>query len=294
MTNTKTAQLLHNAESGSAIDKDTLVKLIQANGFKCIYTSLANDTWQLDKTADFVIVAGGDGTVRNVAMRMLADEQYKKPIALLPTGTANNIASSLKITGEPKDIIASWRAWNIQGFDTATVTGLKKPNQLLEGVGFGIFPYLMKRIKEKGTSGGTPEEELEWVQKTMHTIAHEYKGRKCKLKIDGVKYSGKFLLVEVMNVESVGPNLHLNRYADVNDGRLEVVLLPISQRRELIKYLEKKIKGDSAPFDIATTQAQSIEIKWKGKLCHVDDELLTKKKKKWLKVDNKQQLQFLL
>ena len=50
-------------------------------------------------TVDCVVAAGGDGTVARVA-RALAGGPI--PLAVLPAGTANNIATSLEIDGTSK------------------------------------------------------------------------------------------------------------------------------------------------------------------------------------------------
>src|SRR5690349_746359 len=115
------AHLLHNPKAG---DKDhsenELMKKISAHGIRCIYSS-AKKEWTKDLTpdADFVIIAGGDGTVRKVILQFLygkaGDKRY--PFALLPMGTANNISRSLHLMGDADDVIASWKHQHIQKFD---------------------------------------------------------------------------------------------------------------------------------------------------------------------------------
>ena len=79
-----------------------------------------------DENADFLAVAGGDGTVRRVAKalvkRRLLDKQY--PIALLPHGTANNIAAGLRIDGEAAELVHGWHHAALKPFDLGKVIGL--------------------------------------------------------------------------------------------------------------------------------------------------------------------------
>ena len=90
--------LIHNPKAGSklpsaaeltrdakAAQLDPIYQDIKGRGFKAA----------LAKKWDLVIVAGGDGTVTKVAREL---KNRKTPLAILPSGTANNIASSLGVS----------------------------------------------------------------------------------------------------------------------------------------------------------------------------------------------------
>ncbi len=53
----------------------------------------------------------------------------------------------------------------------------------------------------------TAEESLELALTTLLDIAQTAKSRYCKLELDGTDYSGDYLLLEIMNGHSIGPNL---------------------------------------------------------------------------------------
>jgi diacylglycerol kinase family enzyme len=63
---------------------------------------------------------------------------------------------------------------------------------------------------KKGEKYDTPEGAL----KKLHEILSSYKPRQCHLEIDGTDHSGKFYMVEVMNIHSIGPNVALAPFAD--------------------------------------------------------------------------------
>ena len=48
--------------------------------------------------AEFVVVIGGDGTVRKVVIELAGSPT---PIRLIPSGTTNNVTRSVGITGPP-------------------------------------------------------------------------------------------------------------------------------------------------------------------------------------------------
>ena len=97
----KKVMLLHNPTAGASHpNAETLLKSIRkAIGVKPSYFSIKNADWKdaLSKRWDAVILAGGDGTVGK-SVRWLRDRMI--PIAILPLGTANNIARSLGIEGD--------------------------------------------------------------------------------------------------------------------------------------------------------------------------------------------------
>lgn len=274
----KTAWLIHNPTAGDGkYKKKQLVALIKAAGYRCLYTSSKGKKWQnIPQAADFIIVAGGDGTVRKVAglllERPLLEKQY--PIAILPMGTANNIAGTLGISRDPEEVIASWSTWHLQPFDTGGITGFKKHNFFLESLGFGIFPNLINEMHRLEKPPEDPGESIKVAQKILRKTIRQYDARKCRLRLDGVDHSGKFLLVEIMNTSSIGPNLVLNPHADPGDGELEVVIIPEKHKRKFAAYIDRKIKGEKDVFSFTTIKAREIEIQWEGIHIHTDDKII--------------------
>lgn len=273
----KNTNLLHNPTAGdNDFSEKELVKLIEAEGFKCEYASVKEDGWDDFKTeTDFLIIAGGDGTVRRVAKALMKrkrlDKQY--PIALLPHGTANNIATALQITGEAKEIVKSWHNEHLQPFDIGKIYGLGDDRFFLEGFGYGVFPRLMKvmgKIEEE--IGDSVEEKLKAALAVLYDIVLNYEAKECKIIADGVEHSGKYLMVEVMNIRSIGPNLMLAPSADPGDGELEIVLIPETQRDKFEAFILSQINGGEEEFKFTTIRAKNIELAWGGKDLHIDDE----------------------
>jgi diacylglycerol kinase (ATP) len=67
-----------------------------------------------------VAVAGGDGTVAKAARHM---PDRNVPLALLPTGTANNVAHSLDLLGEAEEIAANLQGAPTRPLDLGSVKG---------------------------------------------------------------------------------------------------------------------------------------------------------------------------
>src|SRR5262245_14210951 len=95
--------LIYNPTAGDDDARPTsgqLAALIREAGHQVRTQPTDEKGWSkaLRKKAGLVAVAGGDGTVGKVARRLV---DSGCPIAVLPMGTANNIARSLGIHGQP-------------------------------------------------------------------------------------------------------------------------------------------------------------------------------------------------
>jgi diacylglycerol kinase family enzyme len=290
----KSIKLFHNPTAGEGEhSKAELIKQIEKAGYDCSYSSTKKVEFEesIPEDTDIIVLAGGDGTVRKLASYLLEQPLRDKPgpIGLLPAGTANNIARTLGIKGDPDEVIERWGDGNIQPFDIGRVHGLGKNKEfLLEALGFGVFPKLMKEMKERKDKekSDVPEEELEDALNRLHKIVMEYRTRECDIQVDDKVYSGKYLMVEIMNIQSLGPNLKLAPKADPGDGELEVILIPESQREQLAEYVARRMKkGKDEPFFHKPLKARKIKVHWKGHLAHIDDQLVKMEKSEEITID---------
>lgn len=270
-------KVLHNPGAGEGeTSKQELIREIESAGFKCSYSSTKQFRWENIETGDFefLVLAGGDGTVRKMAEHVLDQKVIEKklPIGLLPLGTANNIARTLGLGDSPKAIVRSWHQKNIKEFDVGKIAGLKDPAFFLESFGYGLFPRLMQEMKkQKKNSIEDPKEKIQAALEILRDLISESPVQECDVEIDGRDYSGSFLLIEVMNIRSIGPNLSLAPHADPGDGVFDVVLIPEEQRDRLARYVQEKISGKEGYADFPILKGKQMKFSWHGKHMHVDD-----------------------
>jgi diacylglycerol kinase family enzyme len=271
----KIITLLHNPTAGNEDhDKEELISLMEKNGFECQYSSMKKDWKDIDEKVDFIVAAGGDGTIRKITKQLLDRKLSEKtwPIALLPLGTANNIAQTLDIEGSSEEIIQSWHHTHIKAFDVGRICGLTGTDFFLESLGYGMFPYLIKKMKKVETP--TPELEIKTALEILYDIIFSYEPKQCHLTIDGVDHSGKFLMTEIMNTKLIGPNLFLSPHGDPGDGEFEVITIPDKDKEKLAAYISDKLKGIESPYTFQQFKAKEITISWEGTHMHVDDEII--------------------
>src|SRR5262245_14369677 len=98
--------LIHNPDAGQghdALTADQLDRLVREAGHEPVYQSTKDNDFP-SVVDGLVVAAGGDGTVTKVAHRLNA----RQSMAILPLGTANNIANSLGVNGSLNDMISQW------------------------------------------------------------------------------------------------------------------------------------------------------------------------------------------
>jgi diacylglycerol kinase family enzyme len=284
----KKITLFHNPGAGDGdYSKEDLILLMKRRGYECRYLSTKDKEWK-DFTwkADLFVIAGGDGTVRKVVEELLKRKKTLKipPITILPHGTANNIATTLKITGKTKRIIASWRHGIIRKIDFGKIRNVPPAKFFIEGCGFGIFPRMILHLIKQGEML-PPEERLKKDHEVLYKTIMSYKAIDCKLKVDKTNHSGKFILVEIMNTKAVGPGLFLSPLGDPGDGELEVIMIPAEHRKKLAAYIQDKMNGKETTYQFHTLKAKNVSIKCGSRDIHVDDEILKTKPSTKVKIN---------
>lgn len=273
--------LLHNPSAGDENHlKEELVKATENEGFGCTYFSVKQDKWkhQLDN-ADFAVVAGGDGTVRTVVKELVRRSVLDKrlPIALLPMGTANNLSKTLGIDRDAnkETQIKNWKNFKLQKFDVGVAKNVDTTEFFLESVGFGAFPKLMKEMDlvDKGEIKSA-KEELKFALNVFYEIIESVEAEECWLKADGEIFEGKYLMIEIMNNKSIGPNLVLAPHSKIDDALFDIVLIEENQREEFLTYIKALIDDKEVVFESKSFKAKELIVVNQSKFMHIDDELM--------------------
>jgi diacylglycerol kinase family enzyme len=269
--------LLHNPVAGEgAPSRHELVRALMAAGHAVCYQSTKEKGYEkaLDQPGDLVLVAGGDGTVRKAASRLLGRDV---PLALLPLGTANNIAKALGVEGSLDQVISRLASARTRSFDAGVAKGAWGETHFLEAVGLGLFAVTMCLVDARAhhREGRAEHEDLGLTRdlRFLTRVLRDLRPRSWHLEVDDRDLSGDYLLCEVMNTPSIGPNLRLAPRADVGDGLFDVVLVSEGERDVLRAYIAARVAGDDPEFDLPVRRARQIRIIASGAEVPVDDEL---------------------
>ena len=141
---------------------------------------------------DCVVAAGGDGTVARAGCALAGGDI---PLAILPLGTANNIASSLGISGSLEEAIAAWRHQRIVRIDVGVIQH-DGETRFLESVGAGLVVAGIKAGDAAIPKNGDPVSNVAHARGLyLETIQH-LQPRHCDITLDGTSIAGDYLLIE--------------------------------------------------------------------------------------------------
>ncbi len=214
--------------------------------------------------AEVVVVAGGDGTVGKVAKRLAGTGV---PMAVVPMGTANNVARSLGLGVEACSAVLALKRAAERRIDLGVVTGPRRKDYFLEGFGVGVFAYVMGEKVNRG------DKKLRRALALIADELEEYEPRRFELDVDGSDCSGKYVLAAVMNMRSFGPALALAPEARCDDGELDVVLVRPETKQALVTHLRRAAtEGDIALPAFETIRARRVHVGASGRWAHIDDE----------------------
>jgi diacylglycerol kinase family enzyme len=267
--------LIHNPGAGSSGNGDgrKLEKLLRRADHDVRYVSSEDDDWKraLKKTADLVVVAGGDGTVGRVIRRMVG---RGVPVTVLPMGTANNFARTFGLLDRPfEELVEGWENARRIKLDAGVAKGPWGERYFIEGLGAGLFANLLARPKKKGAEAGSPEDVVVRGLRRLQDMAVHCESVEVAAALDGKDISGRYLLFEAINLRYVGPNMFLAPNGKPGDGKLDVVLVTEDERARLMDYLNKWQDNRERLAVLPTQRGERLQIEWTGYELHIDDKL---------------------
>jgi diacylglycerol kinase family enzyme len=253
--------LLNRSTARRTRDVDALLATVEAAGHNAnAYLAKGEDLERgLERSSDLVAVAGGDGTVGRV-IKALAGRSVT--LAILPYGTANNIATSLGIRGTPAELVPRWTTATCRRVDVGSARGPWGEIPFVESVGIGLLGHLISpEIGDDLEDTAAARNEARRLARSMRAVSR-------RVELDGEDLSGEFLLLEAMNIRCAGPNLWLADRARAGDGRLEIVSAGESERATLVALADA---FGTSRATLPTRSGRRLRLWCELQELHVDD-----------------------
>lgn len=216
---------------------------------------------------DLVVAAGGDGTVTKAALALTADDP---PIAILPFGTANNIANTLGITGQTHEIIAGWANAEPIALDVWRAAGPWGKKLFIEGCGLGALTRMAHHMDVNEISGHNSEHEIAIARAALFNTLTHVKPVKAAITLDEDVIEGEFLMLEMLNFGMVGPRLPLAWSADPSDGYLEIGYALQDDYNDFCRWLSAGAEPFSAA-PITLRRAHKVQVRWRDDRFRIGD-----------------------
>lgn len=271
--------LLHNPKAGAGkhTRKQLMASLISC-GHQPFYQSIRDSGWRkaFKRRMDLVIAAGGDGTVHKTAWEIV---DSGIPLAILPLGTANNLARSLGFTGSVEEILRSLHSGKSQPFDVGVVREGSHRDCFLEAAGGGLFADYFPAAEANEKKGRSPEQELAAHLSLLRELSLNYPARNWEISLDGKDISDRYILWGAMNIRSAGPALQLAPAARTNDGRLDFVGVRERNRKVFVNHVAAHIAGRKKDAPLTPRKFRELKIMSPSGAVHLDGEPWPREKK---------------
>jgi len=254
--------LFYNPYSGNGLFKnnlDLIIEKFQEKGFqvvpvrseKGLLIEQALQEMHKEKYRQ-IIVAGGDGTI-NVCVNAMIKNNINLPLAIFPTGTANDFAYYFELSNEIEDMVNTAMGDHTTPADVGVCNGRYFINVAAMGAlvdvsqktdpnlknSLGIFSYYLRGIAEITSLKSLP----------------------VKLITPNMEYNEEMYFMLVMNGKSAGGFKKISPQSEINDGKLDVILFRKMPIVELGPLLFNILQGNHPNNKhVLSFQAEKLRI----------------------------------
>jgi YegS/Rv2252/BmrU family lipid kinase len=187
-----------------------------------------------------IVVAGGDGTMNEVATGLLAAGLGADvEVGVLPLGTGGDFPRSLGIPAGIDDAIALLARGRARPIDAGRIEYRGPEFRAATGyfvnvASFGISGLIDRFVNQgSGRLGG----RLSFLVATLRALAR-YRAAEVTIRVDGaIAFAGRLNLAAVANGSRFGGGMRIAPDARLDDGRFDVVVIPDHARMKLAAKL---------------------------------------------------------
>jgi YegS/Rv2252/BmrU family lipid kinase len=204
----------------------------------------------VDYECALIVVAGGDGTAREVAHGL---EGSDKPMMIIPCGTENLLANELGYDERTKTLIKAFEGDCIRALDLGSANG----RCFTSIAGFGFDGDVVKRVNNN-RRGHLSHLDYFW---PLWRTFWDHKFPTIKVTIDGEDVFDGPAMVFVGNISRYAIGLQILHYSDFGDGLLDVCIYKCTSRLHLLKHSAMTVfKLHADRPDVIYRQGKTIRV----------------------------------
>ena len=239
----KKVKFIYNPFSGEntiATDIDAIIKVHQlydysVHPFRISFEYDISKAFEdVDDSFNYILIAGGDGTVDKVLNYMKLNN-FKQPIGILPAGTANDFS---KFIGMPSDVEEACHQI-LKSKPKKIDIGKINDSYFLNVASTGLFTDVSQKtdVNLKNTIG-----KLAYYVKGLEQLPNF---RKLRIKVSSkeINFDDDMYLMMIFNGQTSG-NLNLAYKAKLDDGLLDVIIIRAVMIRDILGLFIKMLKAE--------------------------------------------------
>lgn len=197
-----------------------------------------------------IVVAGGDGTIDSIVGAMVGTDAT---LGIIPTGTRNNVAFNLGITGDIANSVALLRKGHQVKIDVGRVHFGHSRRWFLEGVAVGLISdlYPMADDLQHGDLtqiGGLLSTLISATPSRLRMVLDRHK------RLDTTAH-----MMLITNMPVLGPHFQISSQVSANDGWLDVFTFSMS-KVDMISYAMQSQLGSTENTGINHYRVQRAHI----------------------------------
>ena len=208
-----------------------------------LHTEYAGHAFDFANTLDFVgydglCAIGGDGTMYELINGMLKrDDNHKIPIGLITGGTGNSFMYDVDCL-DPVDAAKRIVQHKLRPLDIAKVNANGELFYSFNIIGWGL-----------ATDAGKLAEKLRWLGGVRYDVASiievlKGKDRIATLTLDEEVIKENFIFIIGCNTIHTGKAMKMAPLAQLNDGKIDLIIVRKTSRINLLKLFPKLFSGD--------------------------------------------------
>ena len=253
-------RFIYNPKSGETVISewlDHIIEIYQGHGYTVVpYRLCFGDTEEtdmfdgVDQSYHHALIAGGDGTV-NYVVNVMKRRGLDVPVAVLPTGTANDFAHVL---GVPSDLAKACRRI-LNGEIRTMDLGRANDEYFVNVFSCGLFTDVSQK---------TPT----ILKNTFGKLAYYFGGlgelpnfRKMHISIESAhgNYEGSSLIFFVFNGRTAG-QMRFAYLSEPDDGLLDVIVIKGDSPIETIRTIFHFIKRNNGSYPPGVVYFKSDDV----------------------------------
>jgi YegS/Rv2252/BmrU family lipid kinase len=198
-----------------------------------------------------IVIAGGDGTIDSVVGAMVGKDAT---LGIIPTGTRNNVAFNLGITGDIASSVALLRHGRRLKIDVGRVHTGHNRRWFLEAATMGLLSDLYPMADE------IQHGNLGQIGGLLSTLVSATPSR-LRINLDGDQHletTAHMLLIA--NMSFIGPHFQISPDVSFKDGRLDVFTFSDMSKLDMLSYAMLPRGGPVEDSSVKHYRAKHVTI----------------------------------